>query len=585
VQLASDERMLPESERGFAPVIRGIAQTNAKVSVRQNGNLVYETTVAPGAFVIDDLYATAYAGDLTVTITEADGRTRSFAVPYAAGVEMLRPGTSRFNVAGGVYRDTSLDRAPAFVQGHYRRGISNRFTLYGGGIVGQGYGSVLAGAAMATPIGAFGVDATVARASAVTGVQDSRDMSGRSLRASYSKTMASTGTRFGLAAYRFSSEDYLSFNDYARVYGGRGDDVQHERTRFQATVGQSLGDWGDLYLSGSTRQYWDGREDGTTFQAGYSKGFAWGSLNVNLSREMRASEPVDTLMATISIPLGGSANRPLLGASVTHDSDGNSTVQTRVDGTLGETHAVTYSAYVNGDYGNGERSHGFGASGSYRTAKARLGASYSQGEGYRQVSASASGTVVAHSGGVTFSPDTGDTFALVVAEGAEGARVANGQGIRLDGDGEALTAGVTPYRHNRVGLDPKGLSDDVELQSTSQDVVPRSGAVVRIEYETETGRGLLLTVEGDTVPFGADVVNADGQSVAVVGQGGFIFLRGEHGPLRAVWGQSKNESCQLHYTMPAETATSEERYLREEAACVPGAAPATTAAAGPSTKR
>ena len=47
VQIASDDRMLPESVRGYAPTVRGIAKTNANVTVRQNGNDIYEATVAP----------------------------------------------------------------------------------------------------------------------------------------------------------------------------------------------------------------------------------------------------------------------------------------------------------------------------------------------------------------------------------------------------------------------------------------------------------------------------------------------------------------------------------------------------------
>ena len=56
INLASEDRMLPDSMRGYAPVIRGVAATNARVEVRQNGNLLYSTTVSPGNFVIDDLY-------------------------------------------------------------------------------------------------------------------------------------------------------------------------------------------------------------------------------------------------------------------------------------------------------------------------------------------------------------------------------------------------------------------------------------------------------------------------------------------------------------------------------------------------
>lgn len=55
VSLATDDRMLPDSMRGYAPTIRGIAATNAKVSVTQNGAEIYQTTVMPGSFEINDL--------------------------------------------------------------------------------------------------------------------------------------------------------------------------------------------------------------------------------------------------------------------------------------------------------------------------------------------------------------------------------------------------------------------------------------------------------------------------------------------------------------------------------------------------
>jgi hypothetical protein len=41
--------MLPDSQKGYAPVVRGIARTNAQVVVRQNGYIIYQTYVAPGA--------------------------------------------------------------------------------------------------------------------------------------------------------------------------------------------------------------------------------------------------------------------------------------------------------------------------------------------------------------------------------------------------------------------------------------------------------------------------------------------------------------------------------------------------------
>lgn len=49
VQIATDTEMLPDSMRGYAPVVRGIAKTNARVVVKQNGYQIYQAFVAPGA--------------------------------------------------------------------------------------------------------------------------------------------------------------------------------------------------------------------------------------------------------------------------------------------------------------------------------------------------------------------------------------------------------------------------------------------------------------------------------------------------------------------------------------------------------
>lgn len=73
--------MLPSSMRGFAPEINGIAQSNARITVSQNGNVVYQTYVAPGPFSIKDLYPTGSSGNLQVNISEEDGSERTFVYP------------------------------------------------------------------------------------------------------------------------------------------------------------------------------------------------------------------------------------------------------------------------------------------------------------------------------------------------------------------------------------------------------------------------------------------------------------------------------------------------------------------------
>ena len=97
--------MLPDSLNGYAPTIRGVAQTNARVTVRQNGYIIYSTYVPPGPFALDDLYPTSAGGDLDVTVTEADGRETHFVQAYAAVPTLLRDGAWRYSATAGQYRN------------------------------------------------------------------------------------------------------------------------------------------------------------------------------------------------------------------------------------------------------------------------------------------------------------------------------------------------------------------------------------------------------------------------------------------------------------------------------------------------
>ena len=63
-----------------------------QVSIRQNGYEIYQSTVPPGPFTIDDLYAAGNGGDLQVTIKEADGSRQVFSVPWSTVPVLQREG-------------------------------------------------------------------------------------------------------------------------------------------------------------------------------------------------------------------------------------------------------------------------------------------------------------------------------------------------------------------------------------------------------------------------------------------------------------------------------------------------------------
>jgi outer membrane usher protein len=597
MQIATDERMLPQSLRGYAPTVRGVANSNARVTVRQNGMVIYQTTVAPGPFSVNDLYATGYGGDLEVSVNEADGRTHTFSVPYASVPQLLRPGVNRFGVAVGQLRDASIQHRPAVAQATLQRGLTNLVTLYGGMNGAPGYAGLLAGGALNTAYGAFALDLTIARAH-LPGIDA---LQGRSLRLSYSKLVAQTGTSLTVAAYRHSTSGFLTLGDAMRardrgrrklpIFADDGSNlpllingvpvaglltpaqqaallgvdyrdqltytgIDRQRDNFSLTLNQRLGErGGTLYLSGSTRDYWNRSGTDTQYQFGYNN--TLGRLNYNLaaSRERDLLGRSDNrFMINLTIPLGNDTHAPTLTGGVIRENGGATQMQVTVGGTAGVDEKFSYGATATRGSASTVGSAGSVNAG-YRGSQVQLAAGFGAGSGFSQASLGASGSVVVHSGGLTLGQPLGDTIGIVSAPDAAGARVSNAAGVRINRAGFAIVPYLTPYVLNTVGLDPSGLPLDVQLDSTSAQVAPRAGAVVLMKFKSESGRFVLIQAtlaDGATLPFGAEVLDSNGQSVGVVGQAGRIMVRATHdsGRLSVHWqDHDRSQTCSFPYRL------------------------------------
>ncbi len=69
VRLFRDMQMLPNSKQNFTPRVQGIAQSNALVTIEQNGFVVYQKDT-PGPFAITDLQLAGGGADLDVSVKE-----------------------------------------------------------------------------------------------------------------------------------------------------------------------------------------------------------------------------------------------------------------------------------------------------------------------------------------------------------------------------------------------------------------------------------------------------------------------------------------------------------------------------------
>jgi len=575
VSVGDDERMLPDVQRGYAPVVRGVANSNARVSIRQGGAEIYQTTVPPGAFEISDLYPNSYSGDLDVEVLESDGAVQRYSVPFAAVPESLREGQSHYEVSLGRTYDAGKDSL--FGDLIYQRGISNAATLYGGLRLAQGYQALMAGGVYASRIGALGSDLTWSRARLL-----GRDVaSGWMMRLSYSNTITSTGTTVTLANYRYSTTGYQDLGNVLglrRAGGAWQSSTWQQRNRFDLRMSQELGRWGNVFLSGSLQDYRDGKPRDTQYQLGYGRSFANGvSANIVLmrnhvsggARDGAAARRETTAMLSLTIPLG--PKLPALNATMISGSGAGSEAQMQASfsGALDEAQTLSYS--LGGSYDRQARQSVFTANLHKRFSMLTAGVGASVSRHTRQLSANAQGALAVHAGGVTFGHYVGDTFALVYAPNAEGARLLNSPS-RIDASGYALAPYLTPYRYNRVTLDPGGMSASTELVDSEQRSAPYAGAVVKLVFQTRRGQAVLIdTVKRDglPVPFGAEVIDEDGAPVGMVGQGGRIYVRADDdaGTLTVRWGDAASEQCVVPYQFDAAQQVQSPALMRLHGVC------------------
>ena len=584
IEIASDDRMLPESQRGYAPTIRGVATSNAQVIVRQNGNDIYQTTVTPGPFEINDLYSTNYNGDLEVSVIEADGNVSTFTVPFSAVPESLRPGVSRYSLALGRTRDSG-DHDP-FGEATYQIGLSNSITANSGLRIADQYQAIVFGGVYSSSLGAFGLDTTYSRAE----LPEEGQLDGWMGRLSYSRTFQPTNTTLSIAGYRYSTEGYRELGD---VLGVRRSIQKQEtwestsylqRSRFEISINQSLDEMGSIFLSGSTQDYRNGRERDTQLQFGWSNTLRNNiSLNLTTSRQTTGSylsrrsgyydDPLNNSFAngglgasrtegrsetvtlfSVSFPLGNSSrpNTPYLSNSITHSTVSGNVYQTSLSGTKGEDQTLSYSIDASRDAQ--QKLNVFSGSIQKYLPNASLSATASKSQDYWQASGSARGALAVHEGGITWGPYLSDTFALVEAKGASGARIMSGSGATIDSSGYALVPSLTPYRYNSIAINPEGISEKTEINNGQQRVAPYAGAAVKVKFNTVIGNAILVKAirsDGKAVPMGADVLDESESIIGMVGQGSQAYLRTDKlkGTLIARWGDTREERCSMLFDL------------------------------------
>ncbi|HAT3677425.1 TPA: outer membrane usher protein [Serratia marcescens] len=553
LSLRSDDNMLPPNLRGYAPEVTGVAKSNAKVIISQQGRVLYETTVAAGPFRIQDLND-AVSGDLDVRVEEQDGSVQAFTMSTASIPYLTRPGSLRYKLALG--KPSDLDhryRGPLFGTGEFSWGVSNGWSLYGGGLLGGDYNAAALGIGRdLMMLGALSFDATQSHAKLP---YSGETLSGGSYRLSYSKSFDELDSQVTFAGYRFSEQNFMSMSEYldAREFGRR---FGNSKEMYTITYNQQLRNLGvSAYLNYSHQTYWD-KPANDRYNLTLARYFDVGrfkNLGLSLSgyRNRYNERNDDGMYLSLSLPLGNGATLSYNATLNRNDNTHRASYYDRLDersnyqlSAGGSRSGANLSGYLNRD---GDM------------ARITANASYQQGR-YSAFGLSAQGgmTLTAEGGALHRSNISGSTRLLLDTEGVSGVPVRGyGRAMATNRWGKAVVTDVNSYYRNRASIDLDQLNDNAEATHSVVQATLTEGAIGYRKFAVIAGEKAMAVIklaDGSEPPFGATVRNARKQETGIVNDGGSVYLSGiKAGENMTVhWGGAAQCEVQMPMLLPPE---------------------------------
>lgn len=553
VSITSDDSMLPPRLRGYAPEVTGIARTNAKVIISQQGRVLYQTTVASGPFRIQDL-SDALSGKLDVRVEEQDGSVQTFQVDTATIPYLTRAGQVRYKLALGRPSDYEHHfEGPEFGTGEFSWGVNNNWSLYGGIIAAGDYNAFAIGLGRDLfDFGALSADVT----QSVARLPDEGTKQGKSWRLSYSKRFDEINSEITFAGYRFSEKEYLSMGEYldARYRGGN---IGKDKELYTISASKSFTDLRmSAYLSYSHQTYWD-RQDTDRYSLSMSRYFDIGDFR-NLSATLSATRSEyngrrdDAGYLSLSMPFGngtisynGSVNNDRYSqtAGWYQRLDNDDSYRLQAGTRSGNGEGVTTQA-------SGYYSH----SGDMADVSANV--AWEQNS-YTSAGISLSGGLTATGKGAALHPGgvRGGTRMLISTDGVSGVPVDRNEYTNMFGI--AVVPGVAYYRSS-TAIDVNKLPDDIETAGTPvAEAALTEGAIGYRRFEVLKGSKVVAVInraDGSHAPFGATVRNSKNVELGIVSDGGLAWLSGINpdDELSVEWGKEGKCKVQIPSTLHGE---------------------------------
>jgi len=522
--------------------VSGIARTSqARVEVRQNGRLIFNTLVPAGPFTLDDVPMVRNNVDLDVTVVESDGSTNHYIVPASSVKSRNLSRPNGLTVSAGQVRGIDSDYSDPLVfnvSDGWR--IFPWMNLLASGVVAEDYQA--AGARTEFMVtDDWNISTSMAASKAQFG--DSDNGIKNELQSDYSLT-ENVGLSASVAHYS---------GDYRELADAMDDDYQGYDNSYSANIRWSTPLAGAFSAGLSYNQAAGDGEDSRYLLLSWGKTFKYASVNVNWQSAVGNSDDDqndDLLYINLSIPLGGSQS---LSSYMRKQGDSTSYGLAN-SGSLGSD--TNYYISADRDQESKENSFNGNINTNLHYTQLSVGGGTS-GDNQRNYNATLSGGIAMHKEGVTFSPySIKDTFAIAkLSEPKAGVEITTPQGtVWTDRWGLAVIPGLTEWRNSRIEVDANKLPQSMTLANGTKYIAAAHGSVSEVSFKVLNSRRVMLRIkqaDGKPLTKGLSVVDDKDNYVVTVVDDGHVFLN-DADQVAALYAINDDNQrlCKLDFTLP-----------------------------------
>ncbi|WP_337010306.1 fimbria/pilus outer membrane usher protein [Pantoea sp. AS142] len=514
ISLASNMEMFSSEEKSYMPAIVGIASGNATIIVRQNGYVIATRNVTPGPYSIKDIPAMSGAGDLQVTVREANGSEHIFYQPYN-NIEMLMPiDVFKYALDVGKIRNT-YTKTTSLLESDMQYGISSNLTLLGGLMYAENYANSSVGIGVnARYVGAmYGIVNLSQNSLAEDGTQRAEKF-----KIGINRELSLTKTYLSASYEQQTSVNYAELTDASHSVQVRTENGFRKKASIQLEQAVGLG---NLALIVSQQTNWNGSAS-TDVRSSLNYDFSYFTLISSIDNQRRPDGSDDkTFSVTISIPLGREKYHYLSLSNTAGQQ--NQSQQVALTGNLLQQRQLGYDVNMQSSTGGKQ----FSSTLNYLSEFGNSTGSFQTSNEGQRLTLGILGAAIIHRHGLTLGQRMGNAAALVHTDHVSKLSVENEQDVRTDSRGNAFVPDITAYHHNEESLINNSKNKNIDIPEEIFSATPRTGAIVELDFAAHAQQKQfirLMDEKGNAIPFGNALYSVNGRMVGIISGGGVAHV-------------------------------------------------------------